>query len=447
MRTAIFFLTLLILLAISPAGSQSAGAEVDSQKPFFDARKQRTQYAGPGREASTSEEEIEEVLIGYFGPDDPDDPVGGDLWKAAQLALSQANQDGGYHGKPFRLVPAWSENPWGTGVKLVARLAYDERVWAIIGGIDGPTTHLAEQVVAKARLPLVSPVSTDKTVNLANVPWMFSLAPGDHLLAPVLAAEIVTRTGNGHFVIVSADDHDSRLLVVELKKALTKHRAVAKREVVVRQRTEDLDRVVGQLVQVSPDVAVIIADANDSARLVSALRSEEFTGPILGGPAMGRRQFLEEARDAAEGVVFPMIWQPNEREKGEREKGSGTFCRNGPEGAAHQRSARQRYLTPFPFVQTFRQRHGHTPDYAAAHMYDAVNLLIEAIRRSGLNRARIGDGIRELSPWNGVTGTVRWDGLGSNTRPARLATMAGNRVAIAAAHPDRQALPRHSATP
>jgi putative alpha-1,2-mannosidase len=33
---------------------------------------------------------------------------------------------------------------------------------------------------------------------------------------------------------------------------------------------------------------------------------------------------------------------------GRREKGSGTFCRNGPEGAAHQRSARQRYLTPFP---------------------------------------------------------------------------------------------------
>jgi len=31
-----------------------------------------------------------------------------------------------------------------------------------------------------------------------------------------------------------------------------------------------------------------------------------------------------------------------------REKGAGTFCRNGPEGAAHQRSARQRYATPFP---------------------------------------------------------------------------------------------------
>jgi len=400
MRAAGLFLALSIL--ILPLGVRdSAGAESDNQKPFFDARKQRTQYAGPGRETPTSEDEIKEVLIGYFGPDDPDDPVGGDLWKAAQLAVSQANRNGGYRGKPFRLVPAWSENPWGTGVKLVARLAYKDRVWAIIGGIDGPTTHLAEQVVAKARLPLVSPISTDKTVNLANVPWMFSLAPGDHLLAPVLAAEIVARTGDGHFVIVSADDHDSRLLIVELKKALAKHRAVARREIVFRQGVEKLDHIVARVVRISPDVAVIIADADDSARIVTALRVEEFAGPIFGGPAMGRRQFLEKAGDAAEGVVFPNIWQTNEASSS--------------------------------FVKTYRQRHSHAPDYAAAHMYDAVTLLVEAIRRSGLNRARIGDAVRGLSPWNGVTGTVRWDGLGSNTRPVELGTITNRRVVMSSA--------------
>ncbi len=395
MRTSRLLIA-LVLLALSPPVGDSAGAEADSQRPFFDARKQRTQYAGPGRDKSTSEDEIEEVLIGYFGPNDPDDPVGGDLWRAAQLALGQANGNGGYRGKPFRLVPAWSENPWGTGVKLVARLAYDDKVWAIIGGIDGPTTHLAEQVVAKARLPLVSPISTDKTVNLANVPWMFSLAPGDHLLAPVLAAEIVARADDGQFVIVSGDDHDSRLLIVELKKALAKHRAVAKREIVFRQGTEELDRIVAQLVQLEPEVAVVIADANDSDRIVTALRLEEYAGPIFGGPTMGRRQFLEKAGDPAEGVVFPSIWQTNEASSS--------------------------------FVKTYRQRHGHPPDYTAAHMYDTVNLVVEAIRRAGLNRARIGDAIRELSPWNGVTGTVCWDGLGSNTRRVELGTITNRRV-------------------
>lgn len=395
MRTSSLLIA-LVLLALSSPNGDCADAEADGQRPFFDARKQRAQYSGPGRDKSTSEKELKEVLIGYFGPSDPDDLVGGDLWKAAQLALGQANRNGGYRGKPFRLVPAWSENPWGTGVKLVARLVYDDKVWAIIGGIDGPTTHLAEQVVAKARLPLVSPVSTDKTVNLANVPWMFSLAPGDNLLAPVLASEVLSRTGDGHFLIVSADDHDSRLLLVELKKDLAEHRAVAKREIVFRQGTEELDRIVAQLVQLDPKVAVVIADANYSARLVSALRSREFTGAIVGGPIMGRRQFLEKAGAAAEGVVFPSIWQTNEASSS--------------------------------FEKTYRQRYGHPPDYAAAHMYDAVTLLVEAIRHSGLNRARVGDAIRELSPWNGVTGTVSWDGLGSNTRRVELGTITNCRA-------------------
>ncbi|MBC8870226.1 MAG: ABC transporter substrate-binding protein [Planctomycetes bacterium] len=402
MRTRSLLLA-LSLLAFSSAGRDSAGAEPDRRKPFFDARKQRSEYAGPGRETSTSEEEVEEVLIGYFGPSDPDDPIGGDLWKAAQLAIAQVNSKGGYRGKPFRLVPAWSENPWGTGVKLVTRLAYDQRVWAIVGGIDGPTTHLAEQVVAKARLPLVSPISTDKTVNLANVPWMFSLAPGDHLLAPPLAAEIAARIGDGHFMIVSADDHDSRLLNVELKKALSQRRLAAKREAVIRQGRKELRHVVAQVTEVAPDVAVIIADADDSARLVMALRAEGFKGSILGGPAMGRRQFMDKAGDAAKGVVFPLLWHTSAK--------------------------------PGSFAHTFKQRYGHSPDYAAAHTYDAVRLLVEAIRRAGLSRARIGDAVRELSPWTGVTGTVRWDGLGSNTRAAELGTITNGRVVSLSKHP------------
>lgn len=60
----------------------------------------------------------------------------------------------------------------------------------MLGGIDGATTHLAEQVVAKAHLPLIDPASTDQTVNQANIPWMFSLAPGDPDIAKFLAARL-----------------------------------------------------------------------------------------------------------------------------------------------------------------------------------------------------------------------------------------------------------------
>ncbi|MHC5142767.1 MAG: hypothetical protein ACYSOY_04120, partial [Planctomycetota bacterium] len=83
--------------------------------------------------------DVNEVLIGYFGPNDPNHPEGGDMWSAANMAIDQANQKGGYHGINFRLVSAWSDNPWGSGASEVVRMAYVHNVWGIIGGIDGPS--------------------------------------------------------------------------------------------------------------------------------------------------------------------------------------------------------------------------------------------------------------------------------------------------------------------
>jgi ABC-type branched-subunit amino acid transport system substrate-binding protein len=338
---------------------------------------------------------VREVLIGYFGPSDPSDPDGGDVWRAAQLAVEGANAQGGYQGKPFRLVAAWSENPWGTGVAQVARMVYGQKVWAVVGGIDGSSTHLAEQVVAKARLALLSPVSTDKTANLANVPWMFSLAPGDHLQAPVLAEAIAKRVGREPFILISGDDHDSHRFAVELTKCFTGHRIGPRYHFECKPAVPGLAELASRVVESKPSAVVVAAGAHDSALLVGALRERGFPGEVFGGPWMGRRRFQEEAGEAAEGVRFPLLYQPHERDD---------------------------------FVERFTRRFGRSPDYAAAHAYDALALLIAAIRKAGLNRAGIRDAVADLAPWPGVTGTVTWDPLGSNTRPVRLGTIRNGRA-------------------
>ena len=75
------------------------------------------------------------------------------------------------------------------------------------------------------------------------------------------------------------------------------------------------------------------------------------------------------------------------------------------------------------FEKVFTARFGRRPDYLAAYTYDAVNILVDAIRKAGLNRALIHDAVRSLSPWQGVTGQIRWDPLGSNTRSVSLGTI------------------------
>jgi ABC-type branched-subunit amino acid transport system substrate-binding protein len=352
--------------------------------------------AAAGDEERTSPE-VQEVRIGYFGPSDPSHAVAGDMWRAARMAVEEANTGGGFRGKPFRLVAGWSKNPWGTGVTQVVRMAYTDGVRAILGGIDGPSTHLAEQAVAKARLVLISPCSTDRTANSANVPWMFSCAPGDPLLAGSLVAEVSARVGKEPFVVVSTDDHDARMFSAELMKRFTRRRMVPRHAFVCRKAAEDITDLVSRIVRAAPAAVVVAAGSADSARLVTALRGDGYAGILFGGPSLGHRRFLQKAGSAAEGVIFPLLYVP----------------RGSADG----------------FAKTFERRFGHAPDYAAAHTYDAARLLVEAVRKVGLDRARIRDAVRELSPWTGVTGTVRWDALGGNVRPVPLGTIRDGRLA------------------
>jgi branched-chain amino acid transport system substrate-binding protein len=397
-----FFRSLLacsVFASCAIALSPSALSQV--REPFHRLRERAAEFVDPGDDI-VPVSEIDEVLIGYFGPSDGRDAATGLMWQAARAAINTGNQQGGFHGKPFRLVPVWSADPWGTGVAQLARLIYRDQLWAIVGGIDGPSTHLAEQVVAKARLPLISPVSTDTTSNLANVSWLFSLAPGDHLIAPALAAEIARRVGSRDWGILSSDEHDSRNLADELKSALwlRDQKISPCFQFVYRRSESDFSTLVRRTVDQNPAAVVVLADMKDTARLARLLRGSEYTGELFAGPCVGRRPFCNLAGRAAQGIVFPLL-----SERGE---------------AGSSKASVDQAVSVVDDVEAW--------DWAADLTYDAVRLTVEAIRRGGLNRARIRQEIHEQAPWQGIAGTVRWDSLGSNTRRPCLATIVDGRV-------------------
>ncbi len=345
--------------------------------------------------ATSSDPNASGVLIGYFGPASASHRQAGDMWCAASLAIEQANATGGYKGRPFRLIAAWSENPWGTGVADVARMAYVHKVWAIVGGIDGPSTHLAEQVVAKARLVLVNPAATDKSVNQASVSWMFSCVPQDDVQAAALAPAIAIRIEGKPFVMVSTVDHDSHLFVVELLEALKDHGLAPAYHFELEAGQPPFPNVLEKLLNIDPKAVVLIADAYNSSKMLRGLRAGGYQGIVFGGPWMGRRAFVEQAGSAG-GVIFPYLCITSDASR--------------------------------RFEREFAKRFGRQPDYLAAYTYDATTMTITAIRQGGLDRTRIRDALKELSPWQGVSGEIRWDAVGANSRPVSLATIMDGRV-------------------
>ena len=389
---AAFGAALLLIAGTQPSFCQQP--QTPEGKPAYkDARKHRRGYFGAGRE-EPEPQELNAVLLGYFGPDDPDHPEGGAIWQATNLAVEEANAEGGYKGLPFRLVQAWAENPWADGSSKVVRLVYLERVWALIGSIDGAATHVAEQVVAKARVPLIDPASTDDSVNQANVVWMFSCLPSDPAIAEVIVQSLRQNAARS-FVLLSATDHDSRALTGEFKAALSRARMTPLRHIEFASGAEQLEAVTAQAAASSARAVVLFARPKDSARAVRQIRRRSKELLIYGGPSMGRQAFFDAAGAFAEAIRVPVLVEPSD--------------------------------TAAQFIQKWTTRHGSPPDYAAMQAYDAVKLLIAAIRKAGLNRVRILDALEALSPWQGVSGAIRWDELGRNARPARMGVIRNGR--------------------
>jgi len=349
-------------------------------------------FRGPGRE--DPEPDVDEVVLGWFGPGDPDHPDFGDLWRGATLALEQENSAGGYRGKPFRLLPAWSESPWKAGIADLTRLVHERHAWAVIGGVDGTTTHLALQVALKSHFLLLSPGSTDASADHANVPWLFSLSPSDEHIAPVLAEAIAV--AGGSFALVASTDHDSHAALVALRRALGEQRLTPTVLVEVASPEGDLPALAARLQRAGPRAVVVLAPSSLAGRMAVALREAGFRGTIVGGAPAARAAFRRAAGAAAEGVIAPIPPEP---------------------GSSWE-----------AFSQAYARRCGEAPDEAAAHGYDAVRLVAAAVREAGLNRPLIRDAVRALAPWVGVAGSVRWDARGRNQAPVALGTWREGRL-------------------
>jgi branched-chain amino acid transport system substrate-binding protein len=301
-------------------------------------------------------------------------------------------------------------------------MVYDEQPLALLGSVDSASTHLAEQVVAKANLPLVSPIATDKSVTLAGVSWMFSCAPSDAAIARVLVDDILAtladagdspagsrrgdeaRTGKSEIdqsltsaatgrentsrlALLACTDHESRMLTREVLRECSRRGRMPDFRFNIPPGALDFARQMEGMVEAKPATVLIVAGAEDAARWVKAVREKAPAVQVFGSQAMGRARFRELAGPTAEGVRFPLLFVPDAA---------------GPKAAQ--------------FIERFAADRRRPPDYTAVLTYDATRLLLEAIRRAGPNRARIREALTQLSPWPGLAGPIRFDGTGQNMR-------------------------------
>jgi ABC-type branched-subunit amino acid transport system substrate-binding protein len=369
-------------------------------------------YTGAGRDLPEPKN-ISEVRIGFFGPIEhtPEQLFGQRMLHGAQLAVEEANAQGGYGGKPFRLMlhndyDNWQakavygdDRPtdptiWGSPSNEAVKMIYGDSDWAIFGSINSESTHIMLRVALKAEIPIVNSASTDPTIPETYIPWYFTDLQDDRVQCLTLARRIFTELGLKRVALLRVNNRYGRFGVLKFRDASRR----LGHPVVIEQKympgDTDFTRALKIIQDSRTDAIVLWADQAEAAGILKQMRALGMKQRVFGAYRTLGPELLAEAGPAAEGfeAVFP--YDPS---------------RSDPKW--------------LDFNQRFESRFHEKPEQFASLAYDAMNALLDAICRAGLNRARIHDALADLEEYDGVTGHMVFDPNQKNVSPMYLGTV------------------------
>ena len=302
--------------------------------------------------------------------------------RGAELAIAQANNNGGFDGRPFKLAIRSNNGLWGSGSKEIVKLVFEENVWAILGALDGRSAHLAEQIITKGQVVLVSPWATDPTLTQINIPWFFRCVADDRQQAKVLAREIFQARKLKHIATVAAETYDARMAAATFARSAVAAGYSDPLQIFYGSGEHDFQTVVSQIKDARIEGIVLFGRPGPTAKLVKQMRANGIEQALFAPLSLANDDFLSLAGADLEGAVLiaPGHWNRSEGKNFQREFENIYACR---------------------------------PSTLSAYAYDGMRLIIEAIKSGGLDREKIRDALAGIEYPPGVTGPIRFDASGN----------------------------------
>ena len=360
-------------------------------KPFKEHFLLQMEYTGPGR-AIPEPADVNSVKIGFIGPimstvsvatggKSHEEPLGIKMLQGARLAIEQANANGGYlkRNLPFELVISNDNGLWGASGNEIIKMAYKDKVWAILGTIDGANSHIAIRVALKAEIVIMNSGDTDPTFIETNIPWVFRCIGDDRQQSYLLVDYLYRKLDLKRVGIIRASNRYGRFGVREINDGSRRLGNPIVLEMAYNLGIDDFSLHLERLRAANVEAVVHWGDAVEGAKILNQMRTMGMEQPYFACDRCVSDEFIEIAGDNAEGVICGYPWNPTSK---------------------NERLA--------AFRRQFRQRFGEEPETYAAHAYDGMSMLIWAIQVAGLNRAKIRDVLAHRArPWDGVTGDIR----------------------------------------
>lgn len=329
-----------------------------------------TMLAGCG----TAPKAAEEIKIGTIGPLTGDYATYGEnIRKGVEIAIEEINKAGGVGGKQVKLIAEDTKGVPDDAAKAATKLMDQDSVTAIVGAVLSGETKTAAPFANDAKVTMISPSST--ATGIPDIgPYIFRNCLSDDIQGAQLAEYAVTTLGSKKFAILYAkNDYGEALKNAVEGKAKELASVVAVES--YNDGEQDFNAVLTSIKAKQPDTLYIAGYYTEAAKIAQQAKDQGLSVQILGADGLFSSKLTELGGASVEGAIFTASFYPSD-----------------PAEAVQN------------FVSTYKAKYNEDPDMFSAQGYDAMKMVIEALKVGGTDREAVRNALAAVKDFPGITG-------------------------------------------
>jgi branched-chain amino acid transport system substrate-binding protein len=333
-----------------------------------------------------------ELKIGGVGPVTGEAATFGVSTKQGmELAVDEWNAKGGVLGKTIKLFFADDKGDPAEGATVYTKLIQQDKVVAIVGTVMSKVTLAGAPIAQAAKIPMISPTSTNEKVTQVG-DYIFRacfIDPFQGTVGAKFAYEDL-KARNAACIFDVGNDY-TKGLSENFKKAFE---ALGGKVVAYEAHptgTTDFKAQLTKIIQAKPDVIYCSDYYNDDALIATQARELGYKGPFVGGDGWDSADLVKIGGQAVENCFFTNHYAPDDTRPVVQD-----------------------------FVKKYDAKYKSKPDALAALAYDAMYIMLDAIKRAGkVNSEAIRDAL-VATDLGVVSGQVKFD---ANRNPIKAAAI------------------------
>ncbi len=308
-------------------------------------------------------------------------PLGTPEKETALMVEEMVNDSGGINGRPLKIIIEDDQSDNTQAATAAKKLIEADQVVAVVGPTLSGTTLAIVDTFEKAQVPLISCAASIKITQPVKK-WVFSTAQPDVLAVARLMEYLKAKQIKSIAVLYDSNPFGKSGAEVLDKQAPENGIKIVAKETFESKDT-DMTTQLTKAKAANPE-AVICWGTNPGPAIVAKnMKQLKMSIPLFMSHGVANRKFIELAGDAAEGVVFPA--------------GKLLVAETLPE------TDKQRQVL-LDYSKAFQGKYGKSADTFGGHGWDALQLVIQALKQVGPDRAKLRDAIESTKDFVGISG-------------------------------------------